>query len=127
VPSLTVAVLAAPALGLTFTRAGLQAVQVPVQLWRAEKDADAPDEWNSGLIRARLPHPPEEHVVPAARHTSFLPPCRPEVAASVPAVCSDPPGFDRTAFHQTFLEQVVTFFRAHLAAPPVPEQQRPAP
>jgi len=117
VPSFTVAVLAAPALGFTFTKAGLDPVRVPIQLWRAEKDSDAPDAWNSGLIRARLPHPPEEHVVPGARHLSFLPPCRPEVAASVPAVCSDPPGFDRAAFHQVFVEQVVEFFRAHLGQP----------
>jgi len=117
VPSFTAAVLAAPALGFTFTKAGLEPVRVPIQLWRAEKDADAPDEWNSGLIRARLPHPPEEHVVPAARHLSFLPPCRPEVASSVPAVCSDPPGFDRAAFHQVLVDQVVRFFRAHLGNP----------
>lgn len=52
-------------------------------------------------------------VIPAG-HYGFLPPCSPRLAANLPRPCSDPPGFDRTAFHRDFDASVVGFFREHL-------------
>jgi predicted dienelactone hydrolase len=91
-----VAVVAAPAVAVTFRGGGLRGVRVPVQLWRAENDTNAPDAWNSGVVRAGLPKPPEEHVVPRAGHLVFT------------AFCGDA-CVDWTA-------PVVAFFDAHLTS-----------
>jgi hypothetical protein len=32
----------------------------------------------------------------------------------VPVLCTDPPGFNRTAFHTEFNDAAVAFFRTHL-------------
>jgi hypothetical protein len=52
-------------------------------------------------------------VIPTG-HYRFLPPCSPQLAANLPRPCSDPPGFDRTAFHRDFDASVVGFLREHL-------------
>jgi predicted dienelactone hydrolase len=70
-PRIRAAVIAAPAVAVTFRDGGLSGVRVPVQLWRAENDTNAPDAWNSGVVRVGLPRPPEEHVVPHAGHLVF--------------------------------------------------------
>ncbi len=35
-----------------------------------------------------------------------------------PEVCTDPPGFDRAAFHKAFDAEVVAFFKTQLAPKP---------
>ncbi len=91
-------VVAAPALGYAFDRKGIEAVRMPVQLWRAGDDTILPDPFSAEAVRLALPTPPEFHVVPGAGHFDFLAPC--------PAA----PGFDRTAFHRRFDDAVVAFF-----------------
>ena len=110
------AVVAAPALGYTFGRAGLADVQVPVQLWRAEQDHVLPQPFCAQAVRDDLPRPPEYHVVPGADHMDFLPPCDARKTRIVPVICTSAPGFDRTAFHAAFEAEVVRFFKAHLPA-----------
>ena len=61
-------VIAAPALGFTFDRAGLRTVTMPVQLWRAEDDGILPAPYYADAVRVALPHPPEFHDVPGAGH-----------------------------------------------------------
>jgi hypothetical protein len=34
--------------------------------------------------------------------------------AQLPAICVDPPGFDRVAFHEMFDKSVAAFFHAEL-------------
>jgi hypothetical protein len=62
-------------------------------------------------------------IIPILNHDSpskkrgyyaFLPPCSPQFAANLPRFCTDPPGFDRTAFHRDFDASIVRFFREHL-------------
>lgn len=110
------AVVAAPALGFTFTAQGLAKVGVPVQLWRAENDVLVPHPRYAEAVRLALPRPPEYHVVPGAGHFDFLAPCGAALAALVPAICASAPGFDRAAFHVGFNAEVVGFFRRTLAA-----------
>ena len=90
------AVIAAPAVAVMFRGGGLKGVTVPVQLWRAENDTNAPDPWNSGVVRGGLPKPPEEHVIPHAGHLVFT------------AFCGNQ-CVDWTA-------PVVAFFNAHLTS-----------
>lgn len=104
-------VLAAPGLGFTLDSASLAAISVPVQLWASEADDAVPFATNAGPISAMLGRRVELHRVPLARHVSFLAPCgliRPA------ALCEDPAGFDRRAFHAEMNAQVVAFFDARL-------------
>jgi predicted dienelactone hydrolase len=108
------AVIAAPAVSFLFGPGDLRNVKIPVQLWRAEKDQEAPDTWNSGIVAKGLPIAPEEHTVPGQDHFIFLSPCSEALAAAVPEICQDAPGFDRTAFHHKFDQSVVAFFSKEL-------------
>lgn len=107
-------VVAAPAASYLFGDGGLAGVTVPVQLWRADDDRQAPDAWNSAVVRAELRKPPEEHVIADADHFVFLAPCSDALTRVAPQICRDPPGFDRMKFHVTFNEQVVAFYRRAL-------------
>ena len=103
-------VVAAPALGFTFTEAGLADVRQPVQLWQAEADSILPAPFYVEPVRAALPTPPEFHRVEGAAHFDFLTPCTPQLAKVAPAICAPTPGFDRTAFHESFNREVTRFF-----------------
>jgi predicted dienelactone hydrolase len=107
-------VIAAPAFGFAFARAGLENVHMPIQLWRAADDHHQPNPWYAETVRLALPQPPEYHVIAGAGHYDFLPPCGPHLAAVVPQMCADPPGFDRAGFHERFNADVTRFFRTNL-------------
>jgi predicted dienelactone hydrolase len=104
------AVIAAPALGFAFGRAGLAGVRVPVQLWRAAQDEVLPNPFYAQAVADLLPAAPEYHVVAGARHLDFLSPCDAARAKAVPDLCGSLPGFDRAAFHERFNRAVVAFF-----------------
>jgi predicted dienelactone hydrolase len=108
------AVIAAPAVGFLFEGGGLNQVSVPVELWRASNDHQAPDAWNSGMVRKELPKPPGEHVVPGVDHFVFLAPCNEALAKAAPSICEDPPGFSREEFHGSFNRTVIAFFSTEL-------------
>ena len=104
------AVIADP-LSVFFTRTSFDDVRVPIQLWRSESGGDGVTPETVAAIADELPVKTTVHTVPNARHFAFLPPCPDEVARSAPEICTDPPGFDRQAFHQEFNAQVLEFFR----------------
>lgn len=108
------AVIAAPALGFSFTGASLASVHIPVQLWQAAEDEILPAPWNVEPIRDRLGARPEYHRVDGAMHYDFLPPCSPGMATELPDLCRSSPGFDRAAFHRTLNAEVVHFFEEAL-------------
>ena len=90
------AVVAASAASLAFGTNGLRGVLVPVQLWRASNDQQAPDAWNSQLVCEGLPVRPEEHVVANAGHMVFHL-CSETLRQSVGWMCQEAPGFDRVS------------------------------
>lgn len=108
------AVIAAPALGYSFTDESLAAIRIPVQLWQAQDDQILPSPYNVEPLRDRLAGPLDYRVVDHAGHYDFLPPCSPALAAAAPQICAPTPGFDRAAFHDAFNHEVVQFFRTHL-------------
>jgi predicted dienelactone hydrolase len=108
------AVVAAPALGYTFSPEGLKGIRVPIQLWRAAEDHILPHPDSVEAVRIALPTPPEYHVVENADHFDFLAPCTDMLRRVAPMVCVSRPGFDRAAFHQTFNAEVVRFFKETL-------------
>ena len=108
------AVVAAPALGFAFGKAGLEGVRVPVQLWRAEFDHILPTPEYADAVNADLPVKPEFHLVPNADHFDFLAPCSGVLALHAPDICQERPGFDRAAFHVRFDAEAVRFFKQTL-------------
>jgi predicted dienelactone hydrolase len=104
------AVVAAPALGFTFSPDGLKNVKVPVQLWRAEEDVVLPHPRYAEAVRLALPQAPDYRVVKKAGHFDFLAPCSDALATLAPEICNSDPGFDRVAFHRTFDAAIVEFF-----------------
>ncbi len=107
-------VIAAPALGFTFTRDGLADVTQPVQLWQAGSDQILPSPHYAEPVRDALPRPPEYNRVDGAGHFDFMPPCSPELAANAPMICAPTPGFDRARFHEALNREMIRFFRARL-------------
>jgi predicted dienelactone hydrolase len=109
-------VIAAPALGFTFS-GGLADVQIPVQLWRADRDEILPEPHYADAVRSALPRRAEFHAVPGAGHYDFLAPCSEQLRKIAPQICRSAPGFDRSAFHEEFNASVVGFFARELDAP----------
>lgn len=107
-------VVAAPALGFTFTRDGLARVTQPIQLWQAGDDQILPAPFYVEPVRDGLPVLPDHRRVEGTAHFDFLAPCGPELAAAAPMICKATPGFDRAAFHEVFNREVVTFFERRL-------------
>ena len=108
------AVVAAPALGFTFSPDGLKNVKVPVQLWRAENDALVPHPRYAETVRLALAEAPDYRVVSNAGHYDFLAPCSAALASIAPAIRSSAAGFDRAAFHVGFDSDIVKFFERTL-------------
>jgi len=115
-PRIKAAVVAAPALGFTFSPDGLKNVKVPMQLWRADNDVIVPHPRYAELVRLALPQAPDYQVVSNAGHFDFLSPCSSGLAAVAPAICTSAVGFDRAAFHASFNASVVSLFSKTLVA-----------
>jgi len=109
-PRIKAAVVTAPAASYLFGPDGLQQVRIPIQLWRAESDQQAPNAWNSDIVAKGLPKVAEEHTVPQAGHFVFLAPCSDQLVQQAPQICTDAPSIDRVKFHRQFNQSVVAFF-----------------
>jgi len=112
-PRIRAAVLADTASNSLFTQEGLAGIQIPLQIWRSELGGGGVDPKNAARTANSLPGKPDIRIMPAG-HFGFLPPCAPQFAANLPRFCTDPPGFDRAAFHRDFDASIVGFLRAHL-------------
>lgn len=115
-PRIKAAVLADP-LSVPFTSASFAAITTPVQLWRSEHGGDGVEPDTVAWVEKALPAPHEYHVVPNSTHFAFLTPCPSKLASARPELCTDPPGFDRVAFHKQFNVDVLAFFRKQLVEP----------
>jgi predicted dienelactone hydrolase len=109
------AILADPAVfeGL-FSRERLAGVTIPLLLWRSALGGDGVKPDAIDTLEQLLPRRPDYRIVANSAHFSFIAPCPPALAKAVPILCTDPPGFDRAAFHNEFNGAAVTFFRTHL-------------
>ncbi len=107
-------VLLAP-FGVMFDKAGLAGVKVPVLMLQPERDEMLPNAFNGEWIRDSLPQRPDYRTVPGG-HFIFIQPCSPELAASVPRVCADPPGVNRGVIQNQTNEQIADFFVRTLAS-----------
>jgi predicted dienelactone hydrolase len=117
-PRIAAAVIAAPAIGYSFTPEGLAGIKAPIQLWRGDSDEILPHPSHAQNVYDGLPTKPEYHVVPNAGHFVFLAPCTAALEGIAPDICRDRAGFDRANFHREFNLAVVAFFKAKLPAQP---------
>ncbi|HKS18727.1 MAG TPA: prolyl oligopeptidase family serine peptidase [Bradyrhizobium sp.] len=97
-----------------FSRERLAGVTIPLLLWRSALGGDGVTPDTIDALERLLPARPDYRIVANSAHFSFIAPCPPELANAVPALCTDPPGFDRKAFHNEFNSAAVAFFRLHL-------------
>ncbi len=116
-PRIKAAVIADPRAGL-FTAGSFAAIRIPVQLWASEFGGDGVIPHSVDIVDKSLSSKHEYHVVANARHFSFLAPCSPSQAKTVPRLCVDTTGFDRVAFHRQFNADMLAFFQAQLAKAP---------
>lgn len=116
-PRIKAALLAAPGFGMAFTRAELESVAIPVDVWVGAADTNTPANTNAVFIAQYLPVHPSVHLVEGAGHASFLAPCGILGVLMPPLVCADEAGFDRVAFHRLFNGEVVSFFSRSLNYP----------
>jgi predicted dienelactone hydrolase len=103
-----------PVLEGLFSRERLAGVTIPLLLWRSALGGDGVTPDAIDALEQLLPGRPDYRTVANSTHFSFVAPCPPELAKAVPILCTDPPGFDRTAFHNEFNGAAVVFFRTHL-------------
>ena len=97
-----------------FTAEALAGITVPVQLWGSEKGGDGVEPKTVEAVNAALKAPHTFKKVENAQHFSFLTVCPPDIAEQQPVICKDPPGLDRTQFHEQFNDALTRFFRAYL-------------
>ncbi|WBU63112.1 alpha/beta hydrolase family protein [Paracoccus aerodenitrificans] len=113
--------IAAPGLGYGFSKASLADLTVPVQIWSGTRDERVPHDTNAANIAANLPRPPEMNIVEDAGHFAFMAECNPALEEVNPEiwkmVCVDADGFDRSDFHRSYNDRIVSFFDAAMPAP----------
>ena len=119
--NLKAVVAAAPGFGFGFDPAQVADLDVAIQLWGAAGDARVSQDTNTAPLAAALRAPSEAHVVEAAGHFAFRPPCNPALEQANPRVwemaCVDAPDFDREVFQQRFNRLVVEFLAENLGSP----------
>jgi predicted dienelactone hydrolase len=97
-----------------FSHERLADVTIPLLLWRSALGGDGVTPDAIDALVPLLPVRPDYRIAANSSHFSFVTPCPPELAKTMPALCADPPGFDRRAFHDEFNAAAVAFFRLHL-------------
>ena len=95
-------------------KASLRNATAPIQLWSSEHGGMGVRPEDVSAVAENLPNRPELHRPANSGHLSFQFPCSNDEAKAMAFVCSDPPGFDRAAFHKQFNAQVVQFFLENL-------------
>lgn len=105
-------VLMAPAAVWYREQGALSKIDVPILMLAAEKDRYTPY-FHSQIVLDGLPdHADIEHrVVENAGHFSFLSPFPPKMSGPAFFPAHDPPGFDRTQFHETLNAEVLGFLQ----------------
>lgn len=111
-PRLRALVLLDPA-AVMFDAAGLEAIKVPVLLYRPQDNSMMRSEANAHALKRQLPEQPEEIMIPGT-HFTFIDPCPESIAAEAALVCKDGPGVNRPAIHRDMERQIAAFLRANL-------------
>ena len=104
------AVLMAPAYGPLFSEKSLADVDIPVQLFSAEKDQELDNQYNVWRFEKFMPNTAPVEVIKDAGHFVFMAPCSERLKQAVPFICEDRQSVDRIAVHQKLNRDITTFF-----------------
>ena len=108
------AVLLAP-LGVLFKdERSLMSINVPILMYRAEKDDVLRYPYHAESINQKLHLKPEYIVVKNAGHYSFLSPFPDRLKQKVGVAAKDPKGFDRVEFHRQMNHKIFEFLSKSL-------------
>ncbi len=102
----------------------LRNVTAPIQLWSSDRGGMGVRPEDVAAVKSHLPIAPDFHRLPNSAHLSFQFPCSTEEAKAMSFVCTDPPDFDRAAFHRTLNTAMLEFFRKQLGQESPREDQR---
>lgn len=104
----------ATGLGQAFLPDSLKRIDIPVAVVAGAADAIAPPGPNTQLIAANIPHA-ELTMLPApVGHFVFAGLCLEAGRATLPQICTDPPGVDRAAVEAETADLAAAFFARHL-------------
>lgn len=109
-PRITAAVVMAP-MAVVLTPQSLAAIQVPVRVLIAEKDAVLSTPYHGGHVLAHLPGA-LGRTVAGAGHFAFMAQSTMPLPSAAGDAAANPPGFDRPAFLAELDDEVAGFFAA---------------
>lgn len=112
-PRIRAAMLMAP-LGQPVAPGTLSRSTARILLIAAEHDEVLPHRYHYEHLRRQLPAGSGARIAEGAGHYAFIVPTDPGWKDRLGPVPTDPPGFDRTAFHARLSEETVRFFESAL-------------
>jgi predicted dienelactone hydrolase len=104
------AVLLAPAYGPLFSEKSLADIDIPVQLFSAEKDLELDNQYNVWHFEKFISNTAPAEVIKDAGHFVFMAPCSERLKQAVPLICEDSKSVDRIAVHQKLNLGIAKFF-----------------
>ena len=99
-----------PGFGMLFDAEALSTIDVPIRLYRAEKDQVNSFELVRRFEQFLPADTTEKVVVKNANHFAFLSPCSKSQKARALIICGDPEGFDRDSFQRQLNAEIDEFF-----------------
>lgn len=105
----------APVSGGLFPMESLKDVTIPVQIFRAERDAILRNPFHAQEIRENLPLKCDFHIFEKAGHFSFLSPVRDDMKDQLGEFANDDPGFDRECEHDKMHHLILGFLQKALS------------
>jgi predicted dienelactone hydrolase len=100
----------APALGASFTPAGLGSIAIPVRIVVGNADQAAPADVNAAYYAKHIPGARLEVLPGGVSHYTFLSLPTPQCRKERPLLASDGPGVDRAAVHTQVAGMAAEFF-----------------
>lgn len=110
-PRVKAIMVAAPALADGFFPHGVDAVTIPVSIWAGARDPIVKDD---NELHTMFGSRANYHLIPDAGHFAYLTPCTAMLKSIAPDICTDPAGFNRTAFLESFRNAAITYFKDNL-------------
>ncbi|MBU1341139.1 MAG: hypothetical protein KKE44_23405 [Proteobacteria bacterium] len=108
-PRIKAAVLMAPVGVLFDDDQSLVKVNIPIRIYRAEKDDILRYPYHAEFLQKKLLIESEYIVVKNAGHYSFITPIPDRMKDKVGKVANDPNGFDRVQFHEAMNKEIADF------------------
>jgi predicted dienelactone hydrolase len=104
----------APALGPAFLASSLMHIDIPVTIVAGAADEIVPVRGSAQSIAAEIPHAALTVLPGAVGHYVFVDTCTAAGRATLPGLCVDAPGIDRTDIHRQTAHLAETFFDRNL-------------